>query len=539
MVLAVGCPRYGAVVKVLVRLMGAFSVEVDGRIVDQDHFQRRSAAAVVKLLALAPNHRLHREQVMDALWPALPAHEAANRLHKAAHYARRATAAMDCVTLRNEMVTLFGTRTVIVDACGFESAASAALASGEARLVDAALEAWAGDLLPDDLYAAWACQLRQRVELLHRELLRRAGRWAELVTVDPTDEQAHLGVARGLLAAGDRAGALRQLDLLEQMLRDELGIGPSPEAHELRARALGTAVTAPGRPQRAAPRHAGLARQTLRFCRASDGVRLAYAISGAGPPLVKASNWMTHLDYDWASPVWSHWWRALSDGRRLVRYDERGCGLSDWAVDASSFTLDAWVRDLEAVVDTLGLDRFPLLGVSQGGPIALTYAARHPERVSHLVIYGTCTRSVWARATPTERRAIAALAELIRVSWGSDQPGFRQVYDARFLPDGPLDMWRAFDELQRRSTSAENAYHLWYAFGHLDASEAARSLDLPTLILHSRADQAFSFAEAEDLHALMPGSRLVPLDSSNHILQANEPAFVTFINEVRTFLNSH
>jgi len=140
------------------------------------------------------------------------------------------------------------------------------------------------------------------------------------------------------------------------------------------------------------------------------------------------------------------------------------------------------------------------------------------------------------RATPTERRSIAALAELIRVSWGSDQPGFRQVYDARFLPDGPLDMWRAFDELQRRSTSAENAYHLWYAFGHL---EAARSLDLPTLILHSRGDQAFSFTEAEDLHAVVPGSLLVPLDSSNHILQADEPAFVTFTNEVRTFLGSH
>jgi pimeloyl-ACP methyl ester carboxylesterase len=315
-----------------------------------------------------------------------------------------------------------------------------------------------------------------------------------------------------------------------------LGIGPSAEAYDLRAQALDTPGTAPVRTRPAAPRHAGLARQMVRFCRSSDGVRLAYATSGEGPPLVKASNWMTHLDYDWASPVWSHWWRALSEGRLLVRYDERGCGLSDWAVDASSFTLEAWVRDLEAIVDTLGLERFPLLGVSQGGPIAVTYAARHPERVSHLVIYGTCTRSTWERATPTERRSFAALAELIRGSWGSDQPGFRQVYDARFLPDGPLEMWRAFDELQRRSTSAENAYHLWHAFGHLDASDAARSLDIPTLILHSRGDQAFSFAEAEDLHPLMPGSRLVPLDSPNHILQADEPAFVSFMNEVRTFL---
>ena len=141
----------------------------------------------------------------------------------------------------------------------------------------------------------------------------------------------------------------------------------------------------------------------VHFCRTSDGVRLAYATSGAGPPLVKASNWMTHLDYDWASPVWSHWWRALSEGRLLVRYDERGCGLSDWAVDTSSFTLDAWVNDLETVTDTLGLDRF-LLGISQGGPIAVTYAALHPERGAISWSTGLCTRSTWQE--PPDRTAI-------------------------------------------------------------------------------------------------------------------------------------
>ena len=316
-------------------------------------------------------------------------HDAANQLYKAAHYARRATGATDCVTLRNEMVTLFGARIVTVDVDTFESAASAALAGDEPQAVDAALAAWTGDLLPDDLYASWAFQPRQRAELLHRELLRRAGRWAELLMVGPDRRAGPPGGRSGLLAAGDRAGALRQLNLLEQTLKDELGIGPSPEADHLRAQVLGTPVTAAIPAQPAAPRHAGLAKQMVHFCRTSDGVRLAYATSGHGPPLVKASNWMTHLDYDWASPVWSHWWRALSEGRLLVRYDERGCGLSDWAVDVSSFTLDAWVRDLETVADTLGLERFPLLGISQGGPIALTYAARHPERVSHLVVYGT------------------------------------------------------------------------------------------------------------------------------------------------------
>jgi pimeloyl-ACP methyl ester carboxylesterase len=451
---------------------------------------------------------------------------------------------VDCVSIRHEVVALFEGRELVVDAVAFEAAAVAALRAGDAGAAEVALAAWTGDLLPGDPYESWAFQPRQRIQLLHRELLRRAGRWHELVELDPTDEEAHLGVVQTALASGDRGGALRQLDLLEQILRDELGIGPSPEARELRVRALDTPVAAPAphpAPASAshpgAPRHAALARQAVHFCRTADGVRLAYATSGSGPPLVKASTWLTHLDHDWGSAVWSHWWQALSQGRRLVRYDERGCGLSDWPIDASSFTLDAWVHDLEVVVDTLGLERFPLLGMSQGGPIALTYAARHPERVSHLVIFGTCARATWARAAPDERRSLAALGELIRMSWGSEQPGFRQVYDARFLPDGPLELWRAFDELQRRSTSAENAYRLWRAFGSLDASEAARSLNVPTLILHSRDDQVWSFQEAQDLHAMMPGSRLVPLDSRNHILTAGEPAFGTFVDEVRAFLD--
>jgi pimeloyl-ACP methyl ester carboxylesterase/DNA-binding SARP family transcriptional activator len=535
-----GSPVHGyrAAVSVQVRLMGEFSVQLDGRVVDEHQFGRRSAASLVKLLALQPSRRMHREQVMDSLWPEVRLPDAANQLHKAAHYARRAVGADDCVSLRNEMVTLFGNRDLTVDVYAFDTSASAALASGEPQAIESALAAWTGDLLPDDPYAPWAFQPRQRATLLHRELLRRAGRWADLVTVDPTDEEAHLGVAQRLLSKGDRAGALRQIDVIEQTLRDELGIGLSPEGYDLRIQALDTPVNAPEPVQPRAPRHAGLAQQTVRFCRTADGVRLAYATSGNGPPLVKASNWLTHLDYDWASPVWSHWWNALSDGQTLVRYDERGCGLSDWSVDATSFNLEAWVHDLETVVDTLGLERFPLLGMSQGGPIALTYAARHPERVSHLVIFGTCASGTWRRAGAAERRSLVALGELIRLSWGSDQPGFMQVYDAKFLPDGPLDLWRAFDTLQRRSTSAENAYQLWRAFGYLDATEAARNLDVPTLILHCRRDQVWSFTEAEALNALVPGSRLVALDSSNHILQAAEPAFATFVQEVREFVRS-
>lgn len=351
---------------VTVRLLGDFAVRVDGRTVRADGFARRGAARLVQLLALAPGHRLHRERAMDALWPEADPGVAANHLHKAAHYARRATGRPDAVVLRAETVSLFPGHAVEVDVAAFEQAAASALVGGDPAAAEAALVLGGGDLLPAEPYAGWAFQPRQRVQLLQRELLRACGRWADLVALDPTDEQAQLGLAQELLAGGDRAGALRRLDELERVLRDELGIGPSPEAYDLRVRALDTPVSVPTCvPEGAAPRYAGLARQTVHFCRTVDGVRLAYATSGAGPPLVKASTWLTHLDYDWGSPVWAHWWQALSEDRLLVRYDERGCGLSDWDVDEASFTLDAWVSDLETVVDTLGLERFGLLGMSQ------------------------------------------------------------------------------------------------------------------------------------------------------------------------------
>jgi pimeloyl-ACP methyl ester carboxylesterase len=345
-----------------------------------------------------------------------------------------------------------------------------------------------------------------------------------------------VALMRELLDAGDRAGVLRHFTALTDALERELGIGPSAEASAVRELAL-TPIVRPAVPV-ASPRAATLADQRVSFCHTPDDVRLAYAVSGSGPPLVKASNWLTHLDHDWESPIWQPWWSALSQRHTLVRYDERGCGLSDWEVDDDSFTLEAWVRDLETVVDAMALERFPLLGISQGGPIAVTYAARHPERVSHVVVYGTCARATWARADDEQRRELAALGELIKTSWGGDQPGFRQVYDARFLPDGPLESWRAFDELQRRSASARNAYRLWRAFGDLDCAEAARTLDVPTLILHSSDDRVWSFAEAEELHSMVAGSRLVRLDSQNHILQGTEPAFGVFLDEVHAFLAS-
>jgi len=275
--------------------------------------------------------------------------------------------------------------------------------------------------------------------------------------------------------------------------------------------------------------------QRIRFCTSSDGARIAYATSGQGPPLVKAANWLSHLEHDGNSPVWRHWIRELSRDHTLVRYDERGCGLSDWAVD--EFSLDAWVRDLEAVVDDLELDHFPLLGISQGGPIAIAYAIRHPERVSRLILYGSYARGQAHRdLSDREREERELLLRLIRVGWGKDHDAFRQVFTRLFIPEGTAEQMHWFNELQRVSATPENAARMCDAFHMLDVRDLVPRLDLPTLVLHGTGDLRIPFNEGRVLASTIPGAAFVPLESRNHLLLESEPAWPRFLREVRAFL---
>jgi len=304
------------------------------------------------------------------------------------------------------------------------------------------------------------------------------------------------------------------------------------QQHE--AVALDTADTAEGSAEPVEPVEPP-PRQHIAFCRAGDGVRLAYAVVGEGPPLVRAANWMTHLGYDIESPVWSHWVRDLSRNHTFIRYDERGCGLSDW--EAADFSFDDWVADLESVVEALGLERFPLLGVSQGGAVAVAYAARHPERVSRLVLCGAYARGRAVRAVGDEEKRAAALdLELARVGWGRDDPAFRQVFAAQFLPDGTRADWAAFDQLQRRTTSPENAVRFLEAFGRIDVRDEAREVRCPTLVMHSRDDHRVPVRFGEELAALIEDARMVALDSNNHLLTGTEPAWQVFRQELEGFL---
>ena len=275
--------------------------------------------------------------------------------------------------------------------------------------------------------------------------------------------------------------------------------------------------------------------QEIRFCQSADGVQVAYATSGDGPPLVKAAHWLSHLDYDWESPIWRHWIQELSRGHRFVRYDERGCGLSDWNVDEVS--IDTKVADLEAVVDSCGLERFVLLGISGGGPASVAYAARHPERVSKLVLYGAFARGLMARAqTVEEEREAELMVELAELGWGRDDPAFRHVFSLQFMPDGTREQWAAFDELQRRTATPANAARIMAATADLDVASLAPRVQAPSLVIHARGDRRAPLDEGRSLATLIPDSRLVVLDSSNHILLHDEPAWARFLVELNRFL---
>jgi pimeloyl-ACP methyl ester carboxylesterase/DNA-binding winged helix-turn-helix (wHTH) protein len=280
---------------------------------------------------------------------------------------------------------------------------------------------------------------------------------------------------------------------------------------------------------------AAKARQDIRYCTTSDGVRLAYASIGSGPPLVKASNWLTHLDFEWGSPIWRHWWSALSVHHRVVRYDERGNGMSQR--DVSDVSFDTWVRDLETVVDAAGLDRFPLLGISRGGPIAIAYAVKHPERVTHLVLYGAFAAGVNHRGIPHEIEARRALASLLRLGWGLNNPAFSKVFTCRFVPEATPTHQQWFDELQRLSTSPENAARLMERDDDIDVRPLLSQVKTPTLVIHCDRDQAVPAERGRQIAAAIPNARYVSLPGANHLMMEDEPAWAMFLEELGLFLN--
>lgn len=274
--------------------------------------------------------------------------------------------------------------------------------------------------------------------------------------------------------------------------------------------------------------------QSIRFCTGGDGARIAYAVSGRGPALVKVGTWMSHLEFDLHSPVWGHLLEWLAARFTVLRYDQRATGLSDWTVPEISF--DAWVQDLEAVVDAAGLDRFSLFGMSQGVPVGIAYAVRHPERVTRLILHGGYARGRRRRGGgPAEEALDSTVLQLTELGWGRDDPAFRQFFTSQFVPEGTPEQQRWFNELERVSASPENAARMLRTMYEVDVQALLPALRCPTLVLHATGDMRVPFAEGRLLAEAIAGARLVPLDSRSHLMLAHEPAWPRWAEAVEQF----
>ena len=274
--------------------------------------------------------------------------------------------------------------------------------------------------------------------------------------------------------------------------------------------------------------------QQVRFCTSSDGVRLAYAISGNGPPLVRAPHWFTHLEHDWSNPAMRAWVEDLSKRYTLLRFDQRGTGLSDREVPEISF--EAHVRDLEAVIDAAGFERFAVLGLSQGAASGVAYAARHPERVSHLVLCGGFVRG-WAKRDPSPEHLAKREMQvrLIEFGWGTDDPSFRQVFSNQFMPDAPIETIRAFNDFMPLTSSAKNAATIFSTNSMIDVTGEARRVECPALVLHGRGDLRIPFEEGRLAAGMIPNSSFVGLETRNHLMTQNEPAWRVFLDALAEF----
>ena len=276
-------------------------------------------------------------------------------------------------------------------------------------------------------------------------------------------------------------------------------------------------------------------KQTIRYCKAADGVRLAYATVGEGPPLVRTAHWMGHLEYDWELPIFRHFLLGLAKNFTVVRYDARGNGLSDW--DVGEISLDAWVSDLDAVVNAAGLDKFPLLGLSQGCAVAVAFAARYPGRVSHLVLYGGYVLGRKKRnVTDADRERQSALTTLMKLGWGSHEPTFRQIFTSILMPTATKEQADAFNELERLSASPECAVRYFEAVGNFDIRALLPKVQAPTLVLHIRDDATNPIEQGRELAAGIPNARFVAMPGRNHILLEQDPCVPIFFEEVRSFL---
>lgn len=414
--------------------------------------------------------------------------------------------------------------------------AAAELCEFAARLQEPLLDGI--DLPSQELFQFWLTAERQEALNLGARVAQRLALHADLtaeqtlrwsrawLAADPFNPQAGAQLLAQLKRLGQDGEAKTLVRELDTRFRNAGIEWPPRNNAERRAEQRQTEAPAPARQL--------LAHQKIRFCMAADGVRIAHGSVGDGPPLVKAANWLSHLELDWDAPIWSPLFRELARDHFFVRYDERGNGLSDW--DVSEISFETFVNDLETVVDALGIERFPLLGISQGASVSIEYAARHPERVSHLVLFGAYAAGWRVDATEQVIKEREAVITLTETGWGQDNPAYRQIFSSTFMPSATPAELDWFNEFQRRTTSPENAARFLSAFGDIDVRERLAEVSVPTLVIHSLRDQRIPVSSGRDIAASIPNAEFVSLDSDSHLLLGREPASQVFIDSVRRFL---
>lgn len=395
------------------------------------------------------------------------------------------------------------------------------------------------DMANQQQFQAWLTAVRDDAERTHRRLLMRlaldgdtapddALPWCrEWFECDAHNVRAAAALGRTLTRLGRTAEASEIMAGFSDPFSDAVAAADDPATADKTG--LVQEVAASANP------HADiLQRQTISFCTTPDGVRIALASVGHGPPLIKAANWLNHLELDWYSPIWAPLFRELARDYRFIRYDERGNGLSDWQV--VDLTFEAFVRDLEAVVDATTTGPVPLLGISQGCAVAIEYAARHPERVSHLILWGGYAEGWRIKASDEVRAEREAIFTLVRQGWGRADPAYRHLFSATFMPSATADELDWFNNFQRETISPENAVRFLEVFADIDVRHRLQDVRAPTLVMHARGDQRIPQALGGAIAAGIAGAEFVSLDSDNHLLLGRESASAAFVAQARQFL---
>ena len=482
--------------RLTIQVLGGFAVDVDGKSVSEAAWRPRRAAELVKLLALASGHRLHREQVIDALWRDLPTSAGAANLHKAAHYARRIVGDQEAIVLEKDHVALWPRASITVDAERFASAASRALQVGDPVACSEAAAIFTGELLPDDRYVEWAEKPRERLRLLHLDVLRQAGDWERVIVEDPTDEAAHRALMERYAATGNRSAALAQFHRLSEVLAQEIGISPSLESLA-RYREIARA------PLEASP---------VRYVRAA-GVSIAYQVVEGGPAdILLIPGWVSHLQLDWEEPSWVDWCQRMTSFARLIRFDKRGTGLSDRPPGVQP--LEERMADAELVLDAVGAERVHVLGWSEGGPLGILLAATHPQRVKSLVLYGTQACFLRGPDYPwgETREDIEAFAAAIERDWGTLDSS------ERFAPGADSAFGRRWAAYQQASASPSAAAAILTANYAIDVRRFLDQIRVPTLVINRRQDNIAPAGAGRYLADRIPGARFAVLEGDDHLM---------------------